>query len=69
MLEQEAGTLKLPWIPQDVSDARAMGYLPRKAANGVEPAQEKELCYSQQRGKEWDIRHGDAEFGVCPVGF
>jgi hypothetical protein len=25
------------------------GYLLRKAANGVEPAQEKEVCCSQQR--------------------
>jgi hypothetical protein len=25
--------LKLPWIPQDVQDVRAMGYLLRKAAN------------------------------------
>jgi hypothetical protein len=32
-LEQEAVKMKLPWILQDVRDARAMGYLPRKAAN------------------------------------
>ena len=25
--------LKLPWRPQDVIDARVMGYLPRRAAN------------------------------------
>ena len=32
-LKQEAVTLKLPWRPQDVQDARIMGYLLRKAAN------------------------------------
>ena len=30
-LEQEAVMLRLPWGPQDVRDARAMGYLLRKA--------------------------------------
>jgi hypothetical protein len=33
-MEQEAVILKLPWRPQDVRNARAMGYLLRKAANG-----------------------------------
>lgn len=32
-LEQETITMKLPWRLQDVQDARAMGYLLRKAAN------------------------------------
>jgi hypothetical protein len=32
-LEQEAVKLKLPRIPQDVRNARLMGYLLRKAAN------------------------------------
>ena len=32
-LEQETVTLKLPWRPQDIRDARTMGYLLRKAAN------------------------------------
>jgi hypothetical protein len=32
-LEQEAVKLKLPWRLSDVSDARAVEYLPRKAAN------------------------------------
>jgi hypothetical protein len=32
-LKQEAVTWKLPWRPNDVKDARALGYLPRKAAN------------------------------------
>jgi hypothetical protein len=32
-LKQEAVTLKLPWRLKDVKDARAMGYMERKAAN------------------------------------
>ena len=32
-LKQEAATLKLPWKPQDILDARGVGYLLRKAAN------------------------------------
>ena len=32
-LKQEAVTLKLPWRPQDVQDARTMCYLLRKAAS------------------------------------
>jgi hypothetical protein len=42
-LKQEAVKLKLTWRPQDVQDARAVGYLLRKAANGVEPARDKEV--------------------------
>jgi hypothetical protein len=33
ILKEEAVILKVPWRPQDVQDARAMGYLLRKAAN------------------------------------
>ena len=47
--------LKLPWIPQDVRDARTVVYLLRKAANRVEPAQEKQVCCSQQSRKELEI--------------
>jgi hypothetical protein len=32
-LKQEAVTLKLPWRPKEVKDARAMGYMLREAAN------------------------------------
>jgi hypothetical protein len=32
-LKQEPVTVKLLWRPQDFQDARAMGYLLRKAAN------------------------------------
>jgi hypothetical protein len=31
-LEQEAVTLKMPWRPQNIPDARVVGYLLRKAA-------------------------------------
>jgi hypothetical protein len=48
-LKQEVVTLKLPWRPKDVKDAKAMEYLLRKAANGMEPSQEKEVCCSQQK--------------------
>ena len=39
---------RLPWRPQNVGDARAVGYLPKKVANRVEPSQEREVCYTQQ---------------------
>ena len=33
----------LPWRSQDVGDARVMRYLPRKSANGVKIAQDREV--------------------------
>jgi hypothetical protein len=57
-LEQEAVKLKLMWRPQDVKDARTVGYLSRTATNRewMFSAQEKEVCCSQQRKKrELDI--------------
>ena len=59
---------------QDFQDARDMEYLVRKDSKQiVEPSQMNEACCIQQRKKEWrsdfDIRHGDAEFGICPAGF
>lgn len=45
----------LPCRFQDVGDARAVGYLPRTVANGVEPAQEREKCCSQQKRKELKV--------------
>jgi hypothetical protein len=36
-LEQKAVKLKVPWRPQYVSDSRAVGYLPGKAASGSSP--------------------------------
>ena len=68
--------LKLPWIPQDVRDARATGYLLRKAANREwKQPKGKKFAAVNKDEKSWrseehfDIRHGDAEFGVCPAGF
>jgi hypothetical protein len=49
ILKQEAATLKLPSIPKDVRDARAMEYLLRKATDRVETDQEKCLFQSTQR--------------------
>ena len=53
----------LPWRPQDVGDARAMGCLWRQP--------ERKKCVNKAeswRSKEhFDIRHGAAEFEVCWV--
>ena len=63
------------WRPEDVRDVRAMGYLSRKTVKGVEPAQEKKCAAVDKAGRSWrseerfDIRHGQAEFVVCPAGF
>ena len=72
-LKHETIKLKLLWRPQD---ARAVGYLMRKAASGSETSPGKEVCSCQQRWKRswrsedcFDIYHEDAKFGVCPAGF
>jgi hypothetical protein len=45
--------VELPWRPQDVRDARAIGYLLRKSANREwNHPKRKELCCSQQSRKE-----------------
>jgi hypothetical protein len=75
-LKQEAVMLKLPWRLKDVKDARAMGYMLRKAANREwnQPSR-KQLLQSTKMKEErrsedcFDISHGDVEFGVCPAGF
>jgi hypothetical protein len=54
-LEQEAFKLKLSWRSWDVGNARTVGYLLRKSTNGVEPAQKREFCYSQQRWRVLQI--------------
>ena len=66
----------LPWRPQNVGDATAIGYLLRGAANKElnQPKRKKCVAVNKDerswRSKEhFDIRHGDAEFGVCPAGF
>lgn len=53
-----------------------MGYPPRTAANRVcnQPKRETQITINNA-GRSWsseecfDIRHGDAEFGVFPAGF
>jgi hypothetical protein len=76
-LKQEAVTMKLPWRLKDVKDARATGYMLRKATNresGTSPG-ESSLLQSTKMKKEWrsedhfDIIHGDTGFGICPAGF
>ena len=74
----EAVKLKpgLPWRTQDVRDARVVGYLPRRAANREWNQPKRKKCAAVSKAElSWrseehlDIRHGDAEFGVCPAGF
>lgn len=61
---------------QDVGDVSVIGYLPRKAANRVwkQPKRQKYIAVSKSERiwkaeQHFDIRHGDAQFGVCPAGF
>ena len=55
-LEQEAVTLKLPWRLQDVGDARAMGFLLRKAANREwKQPRRRSLLLSTKMKKELEI--------------
>jgi hypothetical protein len=73
-LKQEAVTLKLSWRLKDIKDARAMGYMLRKAANREwnQPRRKQFVSVNKdEKGVEicFDISHGDAEFGVCPAGF
>lgn len=57
----------LLWRPQDVGDARAVGYLPRRAANREWDQPRREVCCGQQRWNRLrseehsDIRRGDLE--------
>lgn len=66
----------LPWRPQDVGDARVVGYLQRKIADIEWNHSKRKNCVSVNkaerswRPEDWfGIRRGDAEFGVCPAGF
>jgi hypothetical protein len=52
-LEQETVKLKLTWRPQDVKDARALGYLLRKAATGSGTKTRESLLLSTKMKKEW----------------
>ena len=73
-LTQETVILKLPWRPQDIQDARDLGYLLRKVANRQwnQPRRKKFVAVNKDEkvvGGHFGIRHGDAEFGLCPAGF
>lgn len=74
-LKQEAVTLKLPWRPKDVKDARATGYLLRKAANREwnRPRRKKFVIVNEDEKGVEDLKTAltsdmeMAEFGMCPV--
>ena len=75
-LRQESLTLKLPWRPQDVRDARVISYLLRKTANRewIQPRRKKFVAINKdEKGVGaldcFDIRYGDTEFEVCLAGF
>ena len=57
-LKQEAVTLKLPWRLKDVKDARAMGYMLRKAANRE---------WNQPRRKQFVAVNKDEKGKVMPA--
>jgi len=75
--QREAVKVKpvLPWRSQDGIDARAVGYLLRNADHREwnRPKRKKCVGVHELKGdgdlKCLDIRHGVAEFGVCPAGF
>jgi hypothetical protein len=48
---EQAVTLKLPWRPQDVKDAKALGYLLRKAANREwnQPRRKKSVAVNKDK--------------------
>ena len=60
----------LPWRPQDVGDARAMGFLLRRT---ISPRERRMLQSTKLKGVRdeecFDIRHGVSGFEVCPAGF
>lgn len=48
----------LPWGPQDVGDARLVGYLPRKAADWVWSQPRREKCVSVNKPEpSWRFEH------------
>jgi hypothetical protein len=66
----------LPWRPQDIRDTRAVGNLLRKTANRKCNHPKIKTCVALNKAeRNWrseecfDVRHGDAEFGVFPVIF
>jgi hypothetical protein len=60
--------------PQDVEDARLMGYLLRRATNREWEQFKRKKCVAVNKAerswgseKHFDVRYGDAMFGVCRV--
>jgi hypothetical protein len=67
---------RLLWTSLEIRDARAMGYLPRRAANRNWKQLQRKKCaavnVAESRwrfGEESGIRHGDAEFRVAQLVF
>jgi hypothetical protein len=68
-------TLGLPWRPQDVGDARIVGYLSRGAANREWNKPKREECAvvnkatrNERSAECFDNRHRDTGFQVCAAG-
>jgi hypothetical protein len=63
---------RLPWGPQDIGDARALGHLRGKLLTATGTCQRKKFVAVNKAARSWsneerfDIGHGDAGFGVCP---
>ena len=57
-MKQEAVKLKLPWRAKDVKDARAMGYLLRKAANREwkQPRRKKLVAVNRDVKRSGDLK-------------
>ena len=55
VISEEAVTLKLPWRPQNVRDARATGYLLRNAANSEWNQPRKSLLQWKKMKNELEI--------------
>jgi hypothetical protein len=54
-LSPESVILKLPWRPQNFVMPELWDSCSGKLFSGIKPANEKELCYSEQTRKEWEI--------------
>lgn len=70
-LLQEAVKVKpgFQWRPQNVGDARVTEYLPGKATSRREYVEDNKAERSWRSEEHFDIRQGDAEFGVYPACF
>ena len=63
-LKQEAVTLKLPWRLKDVKDARAMGYMLRKAANREWNQPKRKKCVAVNKAeRSWRSEEPESGLG------